>query len=176
MGARDRALGGRRVASTLVTVPALARPEWKVEIAVVAAVSRRATRAGSPPTSSEECCDITTTGRRSGRPHEIEIWFSVAGDTLYLVSGNGVDVRLVPQRAGRTGRDGAPRRRGAPRRGPHGDDADERRLVGELMDAKYPSYADESLGLTHQRWCFEVPALAIGSWSPAGVTADSTTR
>ena len=37
MGARDRALGGRKVASTLVTVPALARPEWKVEIAVVAA-------------------------------------------------------------------------------------------------------------------------------------------
>ncbi|MFT3852966.1 MAG: RidA family protein [Ilumatobacteraceae bacterium] len=37
MAARDRALGGRRVASTLVTVPALARPEWKVEIAVVAA-------------------------------------------------------------------------------------------------------------------------------------------
>lgn len=39
MGARDRALGGRKVASTLVTVPALARPEWKVEIAVVAAAS-----------------------------------------------------------------------------------------------------------------------------------------
>ena len=37
MGARDRALGGRRVASTLVTVPALARAEWLVEIAVVAA-------------------------------------------------------------------------------------------------------------------------------------------
>ena len=37
MAARDRALGGRRVASTLVTVPALVRPEWKVEIAVVAA-------------------------------------------------------------------------------------------------------------------------------------------
>jgi enamine deaminase RidA (YjgF/YER057c/UK114 family) len=37
MAARDAALAGRRVASTLVTVPALARPEWKVEIAVVAA-------------------------------------------------------------------------------------------------------------------------------------------
>ena len=37
MAARDRALGGRRVASTFVTVPALVRPEWKVEIAVVAA-------------------------------------------------------------------------------------------------------------------------------------------
>ncbi len=37
MAARDRHLGGHRVASTLVTVPALARPEWKMEIALVAA-------------------------------------------------------------------------------------------------------------------------------------------
>jgi enamine deaminase RidA (YjgF/YER057c/UK114 family) len=37
MQARDRALDGHRAASTLVTVPALARPEWKMEIALVAA-------------------------------------------------------------------------------------------------------------------------------------------
>lgn len=37
MAARDAALGGHRAASTLVTVPALARPEWRMEIAVVAA-------------------------------------------------------------------------------------------------------------------------------------------
>jgi enamine deaminase RidA (YjgF/YER057c/UK114 family) len=37
MQARDAALGGRRVASTLVTVPALANPAWKVEIALIAA-------------------------------------------------------------------------------------------------------------------------------------------
>jgi enamine deaminase RidA (YjgF/YER057c/UK114 family) len=37
MAARDRALAGHRAASTLVTVPALARPEWRMEIAVVAA-------------------------------------------------------------------------------------------------------------------------------------------
>jgi len=37
MAERDRALGGHRAASTLVTVPALARPEWKVEISIVAA-------------------------------------------------------------------------------------------------------------------------------------------
>lgn len=37
MAARDRALNGHRVASTLVTVPALARPEWLMEIALVAA-------------------------------------------------------------------------------------------------------------------------------------------
>ena len=37
MAARDAALGGHRAASTLVTVPALGRPEWRMEIAVVAA-------------------------------------------------------------------------------------------------------------------------------------------
>jgi enamine deaminase RidA (YjgF/YER057c/UK114 family) len=37
MAVRDRVLGGHRAASTLVTVPALARPEWAMEIAVVAA-------------------------------------------------------------------------------------------------------------------------------------------
>ena len=36
MSARDEALDGHRAASTLVTVPALVRPEWKVEIAIVA--------------------------------------------------------------------------------------------------------------------------------------------
>ncbi len=37
MAARDRALGGHRAASTLVTVPALVRPEWRLEVAVIAA-------------------------------------------------------------------------------------------------------------------------------------------
>ncbi|MFM7746162.1 MAG: RidA family protein, partial [Actinomycetota bacterium] len=39
MAARDAALQGHLAASTLVTVPALARPEWKMEIAVIAAKS-----------------------------------------------------------------------------------------------------------------------------------------
>ena len=37
MGARDAALNGHLAASTLVTVPALARPEWLMEISVLAA-------------------------------------------------------------------------------------------------------------------------------------------
>ncbi len=37
MAARDEFLDGHIAASTLVTVPALARPEWKMEIAIVAA-------------------------------------------------------------------------------------------------------------------------------------------
>lgn len=37
MAARDAFLGGRLIASTLVTVPALAQPAWLIEIAIVAA-------------------------------------------------------------------------------------------------------------------------------------------
>lgn len=37
MTERDAFLGARRAASTLVTVPSLAQPEWLLEIAVVAA-------------------------------------------------------------------------------------------------------------------------------------------
>jgi enamine deaminase RidA (YjgF/YER057c/UK114 family) len=37
MAARDAALAGHRAASTLLVVPELARPEWKLEIALVAA-------------------------------------------------------------------------------------------------------------------------------------------
>jgi enamine deaminase RidA (YjgF/YER057c/UK114 family) len=36
MQIRDKALANRRVASTLVTVPALANPAWKLEIALIA--------------------------------------------------------------------------------------------------------------------------------------------
>lgn len=35
----------------------------------------------------EACCYLTTTGRISGRPHTIEIWFALDGQTLYLLSG-----------------------------------------------------------------------------------------
>ena len=37
MAARDAALGGHRAASTLLVVPRVARPEWRMEIAIVAA-------------------------------------------------------------------------------------------------------------------------------------------
>ena len=37
MASRDLVLVGHRAASTLVTVPALARPEWRMEVAVIAA-------------------------------------------------------------------------------------------------------------------------------------------
>jgi deazaflavin-dependent oxidoreductase (nitroreductase family) len=32
---------------------------------------------------------VTTTGRRTGRPHEIEIWCVAVGGALYLMAGSG---------------------------------------------------------------------------------------
>jgi deazaflavin-dependent oxidoreductase (nitroreductase family) len=39
--------------------------------------------------ANEDFCYLTTTGRVTGRPHEIEIWFSLVSEsrTLYMLSG-----------------------------------------------------------------------------------------
>jgi len=37
--------------------------------------------------AEEDFCYLTTTGRISGRPHTIEIWFALHEQTLYLLSG-----------------------------------------------------------------------------------------
>jgi deazaflavin-dependent oxidoreductase (nitroreductase family) len=37
--------------------------------------------------ADEDFCYLTTTGRTSGRPHTIEIWFALDGRTLYMLSG-----------------------------------------------------------------------------------------
>jgi deazaflavin-dependent oxidoreductase (nitroreductase family) len=108
-----------------------------------------------------ECCYLTTTGRRSGRPHEIEIWFGVIDDELYLISGNGPTAdwyrNLVAERrvslrlAGQT-------RAGRAR---VVDDPDERWRVGEVMGAKYVWDGDPAIGLTYRAWCYDVPAVAV---------------
>ncbi|MCU1359043.1 MAG: hypothetical protein JWN99_332 [Ilumatobacteraceae bacterium] len=114
--------------------------------------------------ADDECCDITTIGRRSGKAHEIEIWFGVIGQVMYFISGNGpkadwyrnalanpeMSVRLAGQS-----------RRGLAR---PVNDADERRSVGDMMAAKYTWDGDASIGLTRHAWCYEVPVLAIDEW------------
>ena len=39
--------------------------------------------------ADESFCYLTTTGRRTGRPHEIEIWFALRDDALFLLAGGG---------------------------------------------------------------------------------------
>lgn len=111
--------------------------------------------------AGDECCDLITIGRRTGKLRQVEIWFGVIDDVLYLVSGGGA---------------GADWYRNACASGTatvvfgeqHVEcvvrqvaDADERRRVGELMGAKYVWEGDPSIGLTSDAWCFEVPALAL---------------
>ena len=37
--------------------------------------------------ATEDFCYLTTTGRVTGRPHTIEIWFAIDDETLYMLSG-----------------------------------------------------------------------------------------
>jgi deazaflavin-dependent oxidoreductase (nitroreductase family) len=40
--------------------------------------------------AAERLCYLTTTGRITGKPHEIEIWFARGdGDRIYMLSGGG---------------------------------------------------------------------------------------
>lgn len=38
--------------------------------------------------AAEEFAYLTTTGRVSGKPHEVEIWFAIEGETAYLMNGD----------------------------------------------------------------------------------------
>jgi deazaflavin-dependent oxidoreductase (nitroreductase family) len=42
-----------------------------------------------PDHASESYCYLTTIGRVSGEPREIEIWFALEGEVLYMLSGGG---------------------------------------------------------------------------------------
>jgi deazaflavin-dependent oxidoreductase (nitroreductase family) len=112
--------------------------------------------------ADDDCIDVTCTGRRSGNPHTVEIWFGVSGPTVYLISGNGpgadwyrnmlatpaVSVRFADGRVA----DGLAR---------DVVDPAERERVGDLMGEKYHWNGDASIGLTRRAWCYEVPAIAI---------------
>jgi deazaflavin-dependent oxidoreductase (nitroreductase family) len=38
---------------------------------------------------TESFCYLTTTGRTTGRPRTVEMWFEIKGTTLYMLSGGG---------------------------------------------------------------------------------------
>ena len=40
-----------------------------------------------PALAAESYCYLTTTGRITGRPHTIEIWFVLQGNRLYMLAG-----------------------------------------------------------------------------------------
>jgi deazaflavin-dependent oxidoreductase (nitroreductase family) len=42
-----------------------------------------------PSLAALDHCYLTTTGRHTGQPHRIEIWFALADGMVYLLSGGG---------------------------------------------------------------------------------------
>ena len=110
---------------------------------------------------------FTTIGRRTGRPHRIEIWFGVdvVADAVYLISGNGPTADWFQNAITNSavsiefGKDVFDATASAV------TDAGERHRIGELMGAKYPWEGDPSIGLTRHAWCFDVPLLRVRSGS-----------
>jgi deazaflavin-dependent oxidoreductase (nitroreductase family) len=45
--------------------------------------------------ADESFCYLTTTGRVTGRPHMIEIWFALDGPALYMLAGGGTGADWV---------------------------------------------------------------------------------
>ena len=117
--------------------------------------------------ASVDACDFTTTGRGTGRAHTIEIWFAVCDGTLYLIAGTGEGCDWLRNAALRPEVEvslGGERWAGRARRVA---DRAERELVGRLMSAKYGDFdGDAGIGLTQHAWRWEVPALAVGEWTP----------
>ena len=45
--------------------------------------------------ANEDFCYLTTVGRRTAKPHTIEIWFALENGTLFLLSGGGASADWV---------------------------------------------------------------------------------
>jgi deazaflavin-dependent oxidoreductase (nitroreductase family) len=113
-------------------------------------------------------CYLTTTGRVSGRPHTIEIWFALHGRTLYLLSGgrdrsdwvrNLQSDPAVTVRLGRLDGDELP---GRARVVEAGTDEDE--LARRLVAGKYqPGYGGDLSG-----WRRSALPVAVDLTSPSG--------
>jgi deazaflavin-dependent oxidoreductase (nitroreductase family) len=96
-------------------------------------------------------CYLATTGRVSGRPHTIEIWFALHDHTVYLLSGGGDRSDWVrnllahPEVTVRLGRRDAPARPGRARVLTPGTAEDE--LARRLVADKYqPGYGGDLSG------------------------------
>jgi deazaflavin-dependent oxidoreductase (nitroreductase family) len=108
-------------------------------------------------TASDEYCYLTTTGRRTGQPHRIEIWYAAAGETLYLLSGGGRRSDWVQNllaepavRVELAGEVHAGRARVV-------DDAEEAELARTLVFDKYTSRSSDDL----RSWRQEALSVAI---------------
>lgn len=110
------------------------------------------------PLHDAEFCYVTTVGRRTGRPHTIEIWFAARGGTLYLLAGDpGSDwvrnLRREPAVRVRVG-DGPER----PAVARVVDDPEEDALARRLLAARYQGWTE---GQPMSSWAARALPVAI---------------
>lgn len=115
--------------------------------------------------ADEEFCYLQTTGRVTGKAHEIEIWFALDGTTLYMMAGNhGSDwVRNIQRTPAVTVRIRDQVFRGIARMVALGSPEDEhaRLLVG-------PKYGEWQAGQPRAGWTWTALPVAIEIDSAAG--------
>lgn len=106
---------------------------------------------------------VTTQGRRTGRPHTIEIWFGVRGGVAYLLSGGGHrsdwvrNLQAAPEATLRVGDvDLAVRGRMV-------DDPEEEAAARRLLAAKYQGWRD---GQPLSRWARTALVVALDLRGP----------
>ncbi len=94
--------------------------------------------------TAEQFCYLITTGRVTGRPHEIEIWFAISGPTLYMLAGGRYDsdwVKNIQKNPRVSVRIGTMRFTGE---GRVVTDAEEDALARRIVVAKYqPGYGED---------------------------------
>jgi deazaflavin-dependent oxidoreductase (nitroreductase family) len=96
-----------------------------------------------PQLAKEEYCYLTTKGRKTGKPHEIEIWFGVVDNTIYLLSGGGGEadwvknLRVTPEATVRIGKYIFPVTARIVENG------EEESQIRPLMAAKYQEWTEE---------------------------------
>jgi deazaflavin-dependent oxidoreductase (nitroreductase family) len=99
----------------------------------------------NPALRGEDFCYLTTTGRRTGDPHTIEIWFGMPDDgrAVYLLSGGGDRsdwVRNLVANPAVGVRFGAPRATDVPGHARLVEAADEEEAARRLLAAKYQGW------------------------------------
>jgi deazaflavin-dependent oxidoreductase (nitroreductase family) len=103
-------------------------------------------------------CYVTTTGRRTGRPHTIEIWFGEGEGTLYLLSGGGDRsdwVRNIRKEPKVSVRISGQERQGVAR---FVEDPDEEGAARRLLASKYQDWQE---GRPLSRWASSARVVAI---------------
>ncbi len=106
----------------------------------------------------EQYCYLETRGRKSGRPHEIEIWFAADGHTMYMLAGgrdradwvrNLREFLQVRVRVGRVTYDGTAETI---------EGSEEDPLARRMLAAKYQGWTD---GRPMSRWAEESLPVAV---------------